>query len=88
MTANENGEARDLAVQRLKVKRGFSAHATVYVLVNLLLILIWAVSGGGSFWPIWPIAGWGIGLAMHAWVAFFSKPITEEDIRREMERGQ
>jgi class 3 adenylate cyclase len=41
-------------------------HATFYVLVNLLLVGIWAASGGGYFWPIWPILGWGIGLAGHA----------------------
>jgi class 3 adenylate cyclase len=41
-------------------------HATVYVLVNVMLIAIWAASGGGYFWPIWPILGWGIGLGCHA----------------------
>jgi class 3 adenylate cyclase len=39
---------------------------TVYVLVNVLLIAIWAASGAGYFWPIWPILGWGIGVAGHA----------------------
>jgi class 3 adenylate cyclase len=41
-------------------------HLTVYVAVNLFLIAIWAASGGGYFWPIWPILGWGIGVASHA----------------------
>jgi class 3 adenylate cyclase len=41
-------------------------HATTYTLVNLLLIAIWAAAGGGYFWPIWPILGWGIGVAAHA----------------------
>jgi class 3 adenylate cyclase len=40
-------------------------HATIYVVVNLMLIAIWAASGGGYFWPIWPILGWGIGLGCH-----------------------
>ena len=26
-----------------------------YVLLMVFLIVIWAISGGGSFWPIWPI---------------------------------
>jgi hypothetical protein len=29
---------------------------------------------------------WGIGLVMHAWSAFFSRPITEADVEREIER--
>src|SRR4051794_2899929 len=41
-------------------------HLTTYLLVNLLLIGIWAASGGGYFWPIWPILGWGIGVGCHA----------------------
>jgi class 3 adenylate cyclase len=41
-------------------------HATAYVLVNVFLIAIWAAAGGGYFWPVWPILGWGIGLGMHA----------------------
>jgi eukaryotic-like serine/threonine-protein kinase len=41
-------------------------HLTIYLLVNLLLIGIWAASGGGYFWPIWPILGWGFGVAAHA----------------------
>jgi len=40
-------------------------HATIYVIVNVMLIAIWAASGGGYFWPIWPILGWGIGLGGH-----------------------
>lgn len=41
-------------------------HLTVYLVVNLALIGIWAASGGGYFWPIWPILGWGIGVGCHA----------------------
>src|SRR3954468_5406969 len=41
-------------------------HFTTYLLVNLMLIGIWAASGGGYFWPIWPLLGWGIGLGCHA----------------------
>jgi class 3 adenylate cyclase len=45
--------------------QSFKTHLTFYLLVNILLIGIWAASGGGYFWPIWPILGWGIGLAAH-----------------------
>lgn len=45
---------------------GYRAHATAYMLVNALLIGTWALTGHGFFWPFFPIAGWGIGLGMHA----------------------
>jgi class 3 adenylate cyclase len=41
-------------------------HFAVYLVVNVMLIGIWAAAGAGYFWPIWPILGWGIGLGCHA----------------------
>lgn len=47
--------------------RAFVGHAQVYVLVNALLVAIWAVTSFGQyFWPMWPILGWGLGLGLHA----------------------
>ena len=31
-----------------------------FIFVSLMLVGIWALSGMGYFWPVWPIAGWGI----------------------------
>jgi class 3 adenylate cyclase len=41
-------------------------HLTVFIVVNVMLIGIWAASGGGYFWPVWSILGWGIGVGCHA----------------------
>lgn len=78
---------RNAALKRLKAKRDFKNHAAVYVIVNTLIVIIWAASGAGYFWPMWPILGWGIGLALNAWSVYFERPITEEDIRSEMARN-
>jgi hypothetical protein len=37
-----------------------------YLVINAMLIVIWAVTGAGYFWPIWPMLGWGAGLALAA----------------------
>jgi class 3 adenylate cyclase len=47
------------------LRQSFRIHLTFYLLVNVLLVGIWAASGGGYFWPVWPILGWGIGIAGH-----------------------
>ena len=79
-------ELRKLAVSRLKKKRDFSTHVVIYVIVNAMLVGIWAVTGAGFFWPIFPILGWGIGVGANAWDVYGRKPITEEEVRRETER--
>jgi 2TM domain len=38
------------------------------------------------FWPVFPILGWGIGVAANAWDVYGRKPITEDEIRREADR--
>lgn len=81
-------DRRDAAIERLKARRDFTTHAAAYVIVNAGLVGIWALSGAGYFWPIWPILGWGIGLALNAWAVFVQKPITEDDIRAEMNRDE
>ena len=83
--AEEDDRLREQAVERLKEKREFGAHLLAYIMVNGLLVAIWAMTGTGFFWPVFPLMGWGIGLAFHAWDAF-GRPPTEDRIRREMER--
>jgi len=81
-------ERSEAALKRLRAKRSFKTHLAVYVIVNTLLVVIWAVQGAGNdYWPFWTILGWGIGLAFHARSVFFQRPITDDEIRREMERG-
>jgi hypothetical protein len=50
-------------------RKAFRIHATVYVSVQLLIIaiwaLVWATAGESYPWFIYPLLGWGIGLAAH-----------------------
>jgi hypothetical protein len=77
---------RAAALKRIEEKREFRTHVVAYVVVNAFLVGIWVVTEGDYFWPIWPILGWGIGLVLHAWSVFGQRPITEDDIQREMRR--
>jgi hypothetical protein len=79
-------ELRKLALSRLKKKRDFWTHLVIYATFNAALIVIWALTGAGYFWPIFVIVGWGIGVAANAWDVYGRKPITEEEIRRETDR--
>jgi fatty acid desaturase len=80
---------REQAIERLKKQRDFKAHALVYVLVNAVVWGVWAVIAANSHswwpWPVFVTLFWGIGLVMNAWDAYFRKPITEQELEREME---
>jgi hypothetical protein len=53
----------DVQLHELARKRvDFRRHLTVYVIINAMLWTIWFVTGKGYPWPVWPMAGWGIGV--------------------------
>jgi class 3 adenylate cyclase len=66
LTADLPSAAPRQGRRRSALETSVRTHLTTYLLVNLMLIGIWAASGAGYFWPIWPILGWGIGLGCHA----------------------
>lgn len=86
MTNHESEEWRE-AKKRVTARRDFAGHVVSYVVVNSFLVLVWAVTGAGYFWPIWLLAGWGIGVVLHAWDAFFRRPVTDADIDAELHRS-
>jgi len=69
------------ARRRVGRKMGFYIHATVYVLVNLGLWAIATVTGRGP-WNVWPLLGWGLGLAIHGIVTFIG--LRGEGVRQRM----
>jgi signal transduction histidine kinase len=58
----------DGAPRSLRRRRALLAHAGLYALVNGVLILIWALTGRGYFWPEWTLLPLGMPLAVHGWV--------------------
>ena len=78
------------AKKRVEEKKGFFSHLAVYVLVNILLVIIWAFSAGGGYpWFIWPMGGWGIGLVFHFLGVFVFSQKTDwekRQIEKEMEK--
>jgi len=77
------------ARERVEEKKGFYIHLIVYILVNIMLIIIWAVTGAGFPWFIFPLGGWGIGVLFHFLGIFvFSRQTGWErrQIEKEVER--
>jgi hypothetical protein len=44
---------------RRRRRDGRADRLRLYIPVMALLVAIWALTGAGYFWPIWPLLGWG-----------------------------
>ena len=84
----EFSEEYEQARKRVERKRKFGADLVAYVVINAFLIVVWAASGMGYFWPAWVLAGWGMLLVLDAWNVFFRRPVTRTDIENELRRGR
>jgi hypothetical protein len=92
MNEQTDDTLRRRAERRVKLKMGFFIHAGIFGLVNLGLFAIDSVSGGKPLAP-WPLAGWGLGLAIHGIVTFvklrgegFKDRLEERELQRLQQR--
>lgn len=77
--------------QVAKSRAAFRTHLMTYLIINGALWAIWLLTGGADRnddvpWPLWPMLGWGIGLAFSYYNAFHKDPIG--DTYREYEKLQ
>jgi hypothetical protein len=79
--------ARQQAIQRLHQRRGFLNYVIGAVVISLFMVVIWALSGRGYFWPVWVMGGFLIGGIFYGVNNIMNKPLTEDQIQREMQKG-
>lgn len=80
-------QLREEAIRRLKAKQVFWRMLGGFVLLWILMIAIWALTGGGYFWPMWVVFGTGIALVAMGWGAFGPRSsINEAQIQAEMRK--
>jgi hypothetical protein len=81
-----NPRSRDRAEGFWRFQTGMlRTHAVAYTGVNGALVGIWALTGGGEFWPAESIAGWGAFLGGHWAILTAARPKWR---KRERERGR
>ena len=54
-----------------KARRDFMTHLVAYIIINSFLVFINLWTSPEVIWFVWPLAGWGIGIAFHA---YYSRP--------------
>jgi fatty acid desaturase len=75
------------AKKRVEEKKSFRIHFIVYLCVNALLVIIWATTGAGFPWFVFPLGGWGIGILFHFLSVYvFSRETDKREIEKEAEK--
>lgn len=64
----------------------FYVHFAVYIAVNVFLVVLWWVTGGGFPWFVFPLFGWGIGIAAHFVEGFTNAGFVDKMAEKEYER--
>ena len=78
-------EVYEVAKKRVTAKKRFYSHLGAYIIVNTILIIIWALSGDatrwsvhvssfGNMWFLWPLCIWGVFILINFLQVFVFKP--------------
>jgi uncharacterized membrane protein YiaA len=76
---------RDQALKNVRMRRHFQNSIMTMVVIAAFLVVVWAVSGAGYFWPGWIIAAFAV-LMVLRYVRHRRGPITEDEISKETDR--
>jgi hypothetical protein len=80
--------ARELAVQRLKMKQDFKGIAAGGALAVAICFLVWQFGDDSFPWPVWVAFGVAVALVVQGWKTYGpGNRISEADVQRELERG-
>ena len=80
-------EILEIAEKRVKAKKKFYGDFGGWAVVNIILIIIWALSGRGYPWFLWPLCIWGAFILIHFLQVFVFKPKSDIGaVRKETEK--
>lgn len=77
---------REREARQIRRRRAFLVHAAIWAAVNLMLVIIWLITGGGHPWFVYPLLGWGIGVVAHGASAFLMADTDDIVLEREQRR--
>jgi hypothetical protein len=79
-------DIRRKARTRVWVKLAFMWHLVVFVMANAAMLAINLTYSPQTLWFVWPLVGWGSGLALHGLATFTGTKLTEDMVETEVER--
>ncbi len=82
-------EELNKAKKKVKERKDFYQHLMSYAIVNTFLFALNIITSPGYLWFVFPLMGWGVGLAFH-YVSVFGIPgfdiLSKEWEERELEK--
>jgi hypothetical protein len=84
----EQAQELDAARQRILARRrsAFMSHLVAYLVVNVFLFALNAITTPGRWWSVFPLLGWGLAVALSARFGL-SKEVSERALVREVSRA-
>jgi hypothetical protein len=82
-------DLEQLARRRASAKLGWYVHAVAFVVVNLIVFSMSRYGFGNRPWSVFPLLGWGLGLALHGISVFVlgtGSGLREHMVQKERER--
>lgn len=92
MTAQDySAEEERTAIEYVRDLKGFYTHLISYLVIMGGLVLIDLLTSPGTFWAVWPMLGWGIGVLVHGvnvfeMTSFFGPDWEKKQIERRLDR--
>lgn len=77
---------REREARQILRRRTFLVHLSVYLAVNVMLVGVWALAGGGFPWFLFPLMGWGVGVVAHGASAYLLADPNDIVLEREQRR--
>jgi fatty acid desaturase len=75
------------ASKKVRDKKRFYRDLTTYLIVNAVLVVIWALTGRGYPWFLWPLGIWGAFVLGHFLSIFvFGNGSDQQAIEKEVEK--
>jgi len=70
----------EAAQLRRRRRNGVRVRASILAVVALIVVAVWALTGAPNAWPVWPLLGLGLIVALDAWTALGVSPATHSDL--------
>ena len=85
---SNKADTREFLEYKRRRRRELREHVFSYLIVNAMLVAVNWISSGKLTWAVWPILGWGVGLAFHAWATLNSDSESFQDEFEQFRRKQ